>query len=246
MAKHQTEAKKIRRLSDEAMSSRLQKMIDLRNEWLKVIEEKGIEYVLNDIRLQQGNDKTGQACWTISLIPIVDCPNCSECSKDCYDIRNDCWMPSVQNDRARNSAVHKVDPKAFWNRVDELVKENFVEQLRINVGGDLADYDFEYVNQLAKNNKGTDILFFTKNYNGINKYLDDNKFCKNVSPMMSRWPGMSCNNKHNLPQTHVLFADGTTTAPEFGATYCGGNCTECHFKKDGCWTTKNDIIFLAH
>ena len=49
------------------------------------------------------------------MIPIADCKNCSGCKKECYDILNVCFQPAVQNDRARNSAVHKADIKRFWN-----------------------------------------------------------------------------------------------------------------------------------
>lgn len=233
--------KRIRKMSMEAIMGRVNKMVALREEYMKDIENV-------HIKLQQGNSKTGKACWTISLIPIADCANCSECKKKCYDIKNVCFQPLVQNDRARNSALHKADPKRFWAEVDMQVKANFVTELRINVGGDLSDDDFYYVKELGENNPRTSILFFTKNYNGINEFLNNNSFPNNVSPIMSAWPGMEMDNPHNLPVSHVLFIDGTTTAPEFGSYFCKGNCTECHFNNEGCWTLKKgeSVIFPAH
>ena len=92
------------------------------------------------------------------------------------------------------------------------------------------------------------ILFFTKNYKGINKFLDNNSFPSNVRPIMSAWENMEMDNPHNLPNSHVLYEDGRTTAPEYGAVYCGGNCSECAFKGEGCWNLKNGehVVFMAH
>lgn len=232
------------RMSTEARNKRIQKMIELRDEWIKKIESGEIV----TIHCQPGNEKTGVNCWTVSLIPIVDCYNCAECCKDCYDINNVCYLPVVQNDRARNSALHKVNIAEYWRQVEQFVKNNFVMQLRINVGGDLRYEDFGYIKEMAERCTRTDFLFFTKTYEDLNKYLDETEFPANVHPIISRWCGVECNNKHNLPESHVLYEDGRTTAPEFGAKYCSLNCSQCHFNCDGCWTLKKgeSVIFQAH
>ena len=234
-------AKKNVSISSEAMQRRLEKLLEARN--VKMIDVTNLH-----VKLQRGNSKTGANCWTVSLLPIIDCSNCGECSKNCYDLRNDMIYPSVIADRAKNSAIHKVEPDRYWREIDAQVKANFVTELRINVGGDLTDNDFEYIKVLGEENPRTMILFFTKNYNGINKFLDKDKFPENVRPIMSAWENMKMDNPHNLPQSHVLYADGRTTAPEYGAVYCGGNCSECAFKGEGCWNLKNGehVIFKAH
>lgn len=236
-----TEAKTVNDLSVEAMQTRLQKMLIFRAKFEENLKDA-------HVKLQKGNSKTGSSCWTVSLMPIVDCANCDGCKRKCYDIRNVCFQPPVQKDRAKNSAIHKYDRKRYWEEIDTQVKANFVQELRLNVGGDLDDEDFAYVAWLGRRNKKTDILFFTKNYKGINWFLDHHRFPKNVHPIMSAWPGMEMENPHKLPQSHILWKDGSTTAPEFGAYYCGGNCTECHFKGEGCWTLKKgeNVIFNAH
>lgn len=231
-----------RYVSIEAINKRVQKLIEER--------DKKLNDNVSDlhVKIQQGNRKTGVNCWTVSLLPIIDCSNCGECRKDCYDIKSDLIYPQIINDRTRNSAIHKVDPKRYWDEIDIQVKANFVTELRLNVGGDLTDEDFKYVAELGVKNPRTMILFFTKNYKGINKFLDDNSFPENVHPIMSAWIGMEMDNKHNLPCSHVLYEDGKTTAPEYGAIYCGGNCSECAFNGDGCWNLKNGehVIFRAH
>lgn len=200
------------------------------------------------VKLQRGNKKTGQNCWTVSLMPVIDCGNCKQCSHNCYDLKADLIYPAVIKDRAKNSAIHKVDPERYWAEIDAQVKANFVSELRINVGGDLSDDDFAYVAKLGRSNPNTTILFFTKNYKGINAFLDKHRFPKNVRPIMSAWENTPMQNPHRLPESHVLYEDGRTTAPEFGSVYCGGNCSECMFESKGCWVLKKgeSVIFRAH
>lgn len=200
------------------------------------------------VRLQPGNDKTGVSCWTISILPIIDCLNCAECMWECYDFKSDLRFDRQINDRCRNSVIHMLDVERYWNEIDAEIKAKFVRELRINVGGDMSDADFNYVAQLGRNNPRTSMLFFTKNYKGINKFLENNKFPKNVHPIMSAWKNLEMDNPNNLPEAHVLYEDGKTTAPKFGAKYCTGNCTECAFYAKGCWTLKKGehVIFKAH
>lgn len=228
-------------IGKEAVTKRVRKLIALRKEFEKNIDEL-------HIKLQKGNTKTGTNCWTVSLLPVIDCRNCDKCKWDCYDLKNDLIYPTVINDRCKNSAIHLKDRKRFWKEIDEQVKANFVRELRINVGGDLYDDDFAYVKELGENNPNTMIMFFTKNYWGINSFLEKDSFPENVRPIMSTWCGMEMINPFNLPQSHVLYEDGQTTAPQYGAYYCGGNCSECAFKGEGCWNLKKGehVIFHAH
>lgn len=198
--------------------------------------------------LQKGNRKTGANCYTVSLLPIVDCNNCSECMWDCYDAKTDMIYPRVVADRSKNSAIHKTDPERYWNEISLQIKANNVKELRLNVGGDLTDDDFAYIKKVGEENPDTLILFFTKNYNGINKFLDGDKFPDNVKPIMSTWENVKMDNPHQLPQSHVLYEDGRTTAPEYGAVYCGGNCSDCVIKGEGCWNLKcgEHVIFKVH
>ena len=197
---------------------------------IKEMEEKVDEL---HVKLQKGNSKTGENCWTVSLMPIIDCLNCIGCKFQCYDLRNDLRFPKVIYDRARNSVIHKYDIQRYWSEINNQIKANHVKELRINVGGDLTEWDFKYVAALGRQNQGTKILFFTKNYKGINKFLDNDSFPSNVKAIMSCWEGMKLDNPHNLPCSHVLHEDGRTTAPSF-SYYCTGNCSECASYEKGC------------
>ena len=236
------EPKKIKNMSMDNITKRVRKMVDLREEYLKDIDNV-------HIKLQQGNSKTGKSVYTVSLIPIADCGhNCKECKKQCYDVINVCFQPAVQNDRARNSALHKADPERFWNEVSYGIKYNCVTLLRINVGGDVNAVDLPLINMVAKENPKCEFLFFTKSYEEVNEYLNENTFESNIHCIMSAWENTEMENPHNLPVSHVLYADGKTTAPEYGSYFCNGNCSVCKYNDEGCWNLKNgeSVIFPAH
>lgn len=228
-------------ISKETMKKRVKTWREAREELYSKVDQL-------HVRLQGGNRKTGRNCMTVSLLPIIDCSNCLRCGKECYDVKSDMIMPNVVNDRLRNSVIHKLDPERYWRKIDCGVKSNYVTMLRINVGGDLTDEDFFYVAKLGRDNPKTDILFFTKNYKGINKFLATDSFPDNVHAIMSVWEKMEIENPYQLPCSHVLFDDGRTTAPEYGAVFCGGNCSECHFNGEGCWNLKKGehVIFKYH
>lgn len=234
-------AKKIKNMSMETIINRVQDMVSQRDEFMKDIDNV-------HVKLQQGNSKTGKNVWTVSLIPIADCKNCSGCSRECYDIINVCFQPRVKTDRARNSAVHKADIKKFWDEVSMGIRYNCVQVLRCNVGGDYTIEDFPYIKKVAEENPKCDFLFFTKSYDDINEFLDNDCFPENVKVIMSAWEGMEMENRHNLPVSHVLYADGRTTAPEYGSYLCRGNCSECYYCDEGCFTLKNgeSVVFPAH
>ncbi len=231
------------KLGSEALSTRIQMLKKARDEAVKNVDNL-------HVKLQDGNSKTGKACFTVSFLPVVDCSNCQCCKHQCYDIKNVCSPihPQVIADRAKNSAIHLIDPDRFWDEVELQMKANYVYFLRINVGGDLNDADFSFIASIGKRNPKTHIMFFTKNYKGINTYMEENTFPDNVHPILSVWKDLEVNNPHNLPCAHVIYNDGSTTAPEYGAYLCTGNCSECAFEDKGCWTLKNGehVAFHEH
>lgn len=241
-------AKKFR-ICDEAVAKRLQKMIKIREE---ILMDVGNYHVL----LQKGNDKTGKECWTVSLIPIVDCYNCSGCKNNCYDIRNDCIYPAVLYSRARNSAIHKADFVRYWKEIGDEVIANNVKELRINVGGDVNYADMKEIRKLGEQILECEFLFFTKSYADGNRYISENiadypdnfGFPSNVHMIYSRWLGMECPNPYRVPESHVLWPNGETTAPEYGAYFCKGDCTACFKVREGCPTLKEgeSVVLEAH
>ena len=224
------------------VAARVQKMVSIKNE----IISDGVEKV--HVKLQGGNRKTGDTYHTVSLIPIADCQNCSGCKNECYDVRNDCCYPSVQFDRARNSAIHSEDFSRFWDEIRVLVKSEGVTDLRYNVGGDFTYNDFVEVRKTGLEYPKTSFLFFSKNYDDLNRFYEDyGGFPSNVRDMWSRWPNMAGDNINHIPEAHVLYADGSTTAPD-GSYFCGGNCGHCKRTGEGCPHLKagEHVVFKNH
>lgn len=235
------------RLKVETTQKVIAEMQERIAEYTKVLES-GERY---HITTNDGNSKTGINCRTVSLASIIDCQNCSACAGDCYDFHNVLnRIKEVKNDRARNSALHKFNRDWYWEDVEADIKRKFIMELRINVGGDLEYEDFVRVGVIAERNPKCSILFFTKNYDDLNKWLDERngEYPSNLHPMWSRWIGLEGDNKWKIPESHILFQNGETTAPEFGAYFCSGNCSECHFNETGCPSLKRGehVIFEYH
>ena len=102
--------------------------------------------------------------------------------------------------------------------------------------------------EVAKRNQHCEILCFTKRYELVNSlFVCGMDIPKNLHIIFSAWPGVEMLNPHNLPEAHVRFRDGTTTAKP-DAKLCNGNCTECAITDDGCWTLSlgEQVVFDEH
>ena len=120
---------------------------------------------------------------------------------------------------------------------------------RFHVSGDIPDATYFYrMVEVAKRQPHCEILCFTKKYEIVNDYLGAGKVLPpNLHIVFSGWVGLEMVNPFLLPEAHVKFRDGSTTA-RVDALKCGGNCTECAMTEDGCWTLQNgdQVVFDEH
>lgn len=245
--------KKAAHIAPEVLAGRVRQMLQKRAEYICL----GVNNL--EVDLMDGNSKTGENCKTVSLIPWADCPFCKFCKHDCYDCRNVCWQPGVQNQRAKNSAIHALDSERYFWQIARRCEEEMVRELRLNVGGDLNDEDFALIDRYIGKLRGTETLFFTHNHEGINAYLDVvGKFHKNIHALISvsrnqPWDN-AVDNRHNLPLAHIRYEDGKCETLDalnvkpsqvFG---CGGNCSRCFWEKKGCPSLKKGqhMVFDYH
>ena len=232
-------AKNISAISKENFHKRLAEMIDNKNNYISIVDQL-------HVYIAKGNSKTGDEVPSVSLIPVYNCANCKACSGLCYDLRNDCCYPGCRNKRSVNAAILEADPDRYFREISAAAsKQKF---MRWHVGGDIVDA--AYLNNMidvAEQNPHCLFLVFTKCFDIVNEYLDTKAFPDNLKLLFSAWPGQEMNNRHNLPTSHPLFADGTTTAHD-GAFMCTGNCTECAKTGAGCWALKKgeEVVFPAH
>ena len=112
----------------QAIAKRVKQMVEYR----EAIDVKNAH-----VKISYDNRKTTALVPSVSLIPVADCGNCAVCSRGCYDVRNVCYLPSVQKSRANNSAIFKYDPLRYMLEIKEAVK--FLRFFRWHVGGDIKD-----------------------------------------------------------------------------------------------------------
>lgn len=207
---------------------------------------------MNDIKEQhvcisKSNIKLGMIP-SVSLPPIVTCSSlaCKFCGKKCYARKICKFRRRVKESYDNNLDILLNDKEKFWREVDGSIK--WTSYFRFFVSGDIYDKDFlENMVWCARKNKHCQILCFTKKYSLVNEYLEYHSLPKNLHLIFSVWKGLECPNPNNLPEAHVLYKDGTTTAKD-GAKYCSGNCMDCVTETKNCWTLKRgeQILFKEH
>lgn len=232
-------AKNIKDISKEQFTKRMNDMLIKKDEYVQNVNKM-------HVYIASGNKKTGAAVPSVSLIPVYHCNNCKSCKGLCYDLRNDCMYPGCRDKRAINAAILEKDPERYFKEINDAAAMQ--RYFRWHIGGDIVDkYYLEKMVWIAEENPHCEFLAFTKCFDIVNEYLDIKAFPRNLHIIFSAWIGQKMDNKHNLPTSNPLFANGDTTAHD-GAQWCGGNCTECARIGVGCWTMKSgdEVIFPAH
>lgn len=200
------------------------------------------------VSISRGNAKMG-AIPSLSLPALITCSPeaCKCCGKKCYAHKIAKLRPkTVGAAYQRNLDILKENPEQFWREVNAAVA--VTRFFRFGVSGDIYDeLYFENMVHVARINKHCQILCFTKKFKIVNDYLVDHSLPKNLHIIFSGWRGLEIDNPHNLPEAHVLFKDGFTTAKD-GAKYCSMNCYECAVEGRNCWSLKKgeQIIFREH
>lgn len=199
-----------------------------------------------NVKISSGNSKMG-AIPSVSLPAGVTCRQDCECSKKCYAKRLERMRPSVHQAYQHNYDLLTHDSDTYWREVEaSIMMSRF---FRYHVSGDIPDNVYlTHMIEIAERNPHCEMLCFTKKYNLVNDHLDlGGTIPKNLHIIFSGWRGMKMVNPYNLPEAHVRYRDGTTTARE-NAKPCGGNCTECAITDGGCWTAKHgeQVVFNEH
>lgn len=199
-----------------------------------------------NVKISSGNSKMG-AIPSVSLPAGVTCRQDCECSKKCYAKRLERMRPSVRQAYQHNYDLLTHDSDTYWREVEaSIMMSRF---FRYHVSGDIPDNVYlAHMIEIAERNPHCEMLCFTKKYNLVNDHLDfGGTIPKNLHIIFSGWRGMKMVNPYNLPEAHVRYRDGTTTARE-NAKPCGGNCAECAITDGGCWAAKHgeQVVFNEH
>ena len=198
------------------------------------------------VSISPGNSKMGSIP-SVSLPAIKTCRSCG-CASKCYAAKLERLRPSVRRAYQNNLEILMEDPDTYWREVEAAIMLS--RFFRFHVSGDILTHEyFAKMVEVSRRNQHCQILCFTKQFEYVNKYLAAHQdgLPDNLHVIFSGWPGLEMNNPFCLPEAHVLFKDGTTTAKE-DAILCNGNCTECAVTDGGCWTLKSgqQIVFKEH
>lgn len=200
------------------------------------------------VSISRGNSKMG-AVPSVSLPPIKTCsPEAvKHCGRKCYVKRYVSRRKTVRDAYERNLYLLNNDPVKFWREVNAAIA--MTTRFRFGVSGDIPDMAYLLgIFAAAQHNPHCQILCFTKQYKIVNTHLSRFRTLPdNLHIIFSAWKGLPMENPYNLPEAHVFYRDGTTTAKD-GARYCSGNCYECAMTNVNCWSLKKgeQIIFKEH
>ena len=221
-----------------------------KEDFLKKINEAAKKVERTDkskihLSVSKGNAKLHDL-QSVSFPAIITCANCP-CQDKCYACKGNFTRYSVQFAYAKNLWLYKNNEEQYWREFKAMVFMN--RFIRINVSGDIPDLNYLFhLVDVAKENSHCEILCFTKKYRMINLYLEKYKLPKNLHILFSIWRDYECDNPYKLPEAHVIYEDGFTTASP-KAKECMGNCQQCAATPGaGCFTLKKgeQVVFNEH
>jgi hypothetical protein len=203
----------------------------------------------DEISMANNNSKTGKACLNIAF-PVCVCRNDAPCKEVCYACKGCQQFANVQAAYYRNLRLYFDDPDNFFEQVYCKVKFAGLPKVRLFDSGDFPDYDF-LVRLVDLCNKTKDVKYmaFTKKYDLVNKYIDENgDLPANLNIMFSAWDRLwEVLNPHNLGVAYVDFDDKRMN-PEWpqNAFVCPGRKTTCS-ACGACWSKKlKAVVFKQH
>lgn len=234
------------------MNTKIEKLkaaMDAAMEEVKAAMEGGRD-VSRLVTISGGNTKMGKVA-SVSLLPVLTCPaRCNgTCGDKCYALKLAILRPSVLRSYARNTAVARLAPSAFWSAINKAMAK--AEYFRFHVSGDIPGADYLHrVIGACKSAPHCQVLMFTKRFEIVNEYLYNGGVLPgNLHLLFSGWTNLFPTeygyNPYHLPETTV-YAKDEDIRPEW--TPCGGNCLDCAIHDGGCWAAKpgDTIAFKIH
>lgn len=203
--------------------------------WKVLCNEKQSEV---KVSFSYGNRKIGKSL-NISLLPIMTCARCGECSGICYDIKACLQYFNVINARAKNTAIMQANMKLYFEQIwAKMQRRRTNKYMRFHVGGDIPNSEyFAYMIETAKRFPDFTIWTYTKNYEVVNSWIAENgkeNIPGNMTIMFSEWRGIPMNNPYGMPEFRVVFKDDEYKPDPNKVWYCPGNCDICKALHRGC------------
>lgn len=198
------------------------------------------------LRVSDRNNKMGKIP-SVSTLPFLTCPSTcrNTCGKICYAAKLANLRPAVLRSYAINTALATLRPDLYWQQVRTVLAVS--RFFRFHVSGDIINRAYlDEMISAALSAPHCEILVFTKRYNLVNAWIDENgDLPANLHILFSGWEDLSPENPHGLPETQVY---GRKEEPDPSWLLCGGECSSCACRGLGCWQAKRgDVIaFRKH
>lgn len=184
------------------------------------------------------NSKLGGTIPQINLPAGITCRPDAPCFKGCYALKGNFVFANVRKSHIDNLDLYNKNPDEYFEEIQE--KTKFSTYARYFSSGDIPDsFYFAKIVEVAKINKHTKYLIFTKKGYIINKYIaSGNKIPNNLRIIFSYWYDWKQDNPYNFPVSNIL-QDG-----ENKGFICPGKCNECL----KCWHLKKGqrVLFKKH
>ena len=185
---------------------------------------------------------------SVSLPAGLTCRNDCECSRKCYAKKIERIRKTVRNSYRVNYDLLISRPEIYWREVEASVMMS--RFFRFHVSGDIPNEEYlDRMIVIAERNKHCEVLCFTKKFSIVENVMKKRAgiLPGNLHLILSGWRGLEMYNPFGLPEAHVRYRDGTTTARD-DAKECGGNCTLCAMTDGGCWSLKSgeQVVFNEH
>lgn len=183
------------------------------------------------ISISNFNKKMGEIR-SISLPPVVSCPNCALCSKGCYAVNVYRRRPTVRKAWDRNWRIYNDTPAKYFLDVKEFMvnRQASMKLFRWHVSGDIPSARYmEGMDLVASAFPTIEYLAFTKSYFIVDWYMNAYNKPDNLHLVLSGWPGLEMHNPHRLPVAWMQ--DGTEDRVPDDAIQCNSKCDSCGM----CW-----------
>ena len=201
---------------------------------------------VTEVAISNGNSKMGDVT-SVSTLPFFTCPGrCNgTCAGKCYAAKIANLRKNVLQNYANNTALAMLKPELYWEGVAQAIKG--VRFFRFHVSGDIMPGNYlGHMISLAFANPHCEMLCFTKRYEYVNKWIEENGMLpENLHILFSDWNNLKPVNPYKLPETNVF---KTEDEIQDNWLICGGNCYNCACRGVGCWQAKNGetVAFKLH
>lgn len=162
----------------------------------------------NLISINNGNEKTGIGCFTLSMPAGITCRPDAPCAKGCYAKKGRQTFPNVCSAYYKNYRIWQETPNAFEGQLDAFLTFAGISLIRLNDSGDFPDG--EYLAMLCRvfaKHPEVKGLAYTKKFDLVNKFLSGGGIIPdNFTIRFSAWDKkFKIDNPFNLPMAYVDF-----------------------------------------